>query len=59
MGYYTGQIFEMSHPQMRSSVAGGPRVAHATWIDSTAGGLIVEPITVPLSAPFERVVSAR
>jgi histidyl-tRNA synthetase len=23
MGYYTGQIFEMSHPQMRSSVAGG------------------------------------
>jgi histidyl-tRNA synthetase len=25
MGYYTGQIFEMSHPQMRSSVAGGGR----------------------------------
>jgi histidyl-tRNA synthetase len=25
MGYYSGQIFEMSHPQMRSSVAGGGR----------------------------------
>jgi histidyl-tRNA synthetase len=25
MGYYTGQVFEMSHPQMRSSVAGGGR----------------------------------
>jgi histidyl-tRNA synthetase len=25
MGYYTGQIFEMSHPRMRSSVAGGGR----------------------------------
>ena len=25
MGYYTGQIFEMSHPQTRSSVAGGGR----------------------------------
>ena len=25
MGYYTGQIFEISHPRMRSSVAGGGR----------------------------------
>jgi histidyl-tRNA synthetase len=25
MGYYTGQIFEVSHPAMRSSVAGGGR----------------------------------
>jgi histidyl-tRNA synthetase len=25
MGYYTGQIFEISHPQLRSSVAGGGR----------------------------------
>jgi histidyl-tRNA synthetase len=25
MGYYSGQVFEMSHPQMRSSVAGGGR----------------------------------
>jgi histidyl-tRNA synthetase len=25
MGYYTGQIFEMSHPRMPSSVAGGGR----------------------------------
>jgi histidyl-tRNA synthetase len=25
MGYYTGQVFEMSHPRMRSSVAGGGR----------------------------------
>ena len=39
--------------------AGGPRVAHATWIDSTAGGLVVEPITVPLSAPLERAISMR
>jgi histidyl-tRNA synthetase len=25
LGYYTGQVFEMSHPQMRSSVAGAGR----------------------------------
>ena len=25
MGYYTGQVFEISHPKMRSSVAGGGR----------------------------------
>jgi len=25
MGYYTGQVFEVSHPKMRSSVAGGGR----------------------------------
>ena len=37
----------------------GPRVAHATWIDSTPNGLLVEPITVPLSAPLERAISMR
>jgi histidyl-tRNA synthetase len=35
MGYYTGQIFEISHPQMRGSVAGGGRydklIGH--WMD--------------------------
>jgi hypothetical protein len=25
-----------------------PLVAHATWIESTASGIVVEPITVPL-----------
>jgi predicted phosphodiesterase len=39
--------------------AGGPRVAHATWIESTPGGITVEPITVPLSAPLERAISMR
>jgi predicted phosphodiesterase len=34
------------------SLASGPRVAHATWIESTPRGLHVEPIVVPLeSAP--------
>ncbi|MEO7109981.1 MAG: metallophosphoesterase family protein [Polyangiaceae bacterium] len=28
----------------------GPRIAHATWIESTPGGIVVEPITVPLEA---------
>jgi predicted phosphodiesterase len=37
----------------------GPRVAHATWIDSTPNGLLVEPITVPLSPPLERAISMR
>jgi predicted phosphodiesterase len=37
----------------------GPRVAHATWIDSTASGITVEPITVPLSAPLEQAISMR
>jgi predicted phosphodiesterase len=42
-----------------SSAAAGPRVAHATWIDSTPNGLLVEAITVPLSAPLERAISMR
>ena len=35
MGYYTGQIFEMSHPQMRSAVAGGGRYDKliGRWLD--------------------------
>lgn len=32
----------------------GPRVAHATWIESTPGGVTVEPIIVPLDAPARR-----
>lgn len=32
----------------------GPRVAHATWIESTPGGILVEPITVPLDTPSRR-----
>ncbi len=32
----------------------GPRVAHATWIESTPGGVTVEPITVPLETPARR-----
>jgi predicted phosphodiesterase len=35
----------------------GPAVAHATWIESTPNGLLVEPITVPIGAPLERVMS--
>jgi predicted phosphodiesterase len=30
---------------------GGERVAHATWIETSAAGLVVEPIIVPLSEP--------
>ena len=33
---------------------GRPLVAHATWIESTPAGIVVEPITVPLDAPSER-----
>jgi predicted phosphodiesterase len=36
----------------------GASVAHATWIESTPSGLLVEPITVPLDGPIVRVVSA-
>ena len=32
-----------------------PLVAHATWIESTPHGIVVEPITVPLDAPSERL----
>jgi putative phosphoesterase len=35
----------------------GPRVAHATWIDTSARGLTVEPIIVPLSEPATRALS--
>ena len=38
-------------------VAGREPVAHATWIDSTPSGITVEPITVPLHAAVERVLS--
>ncbi|MEO8876273.1 MAG: metallophosphoesterase family protein [Polyangiaceae bacterium] len=31
----------------------GPRMAHATWIESTPGGLLVEPIVVPLETTGE------
>ena len=31
-----------------------PLVAHATWIESTPTGLLVEPIIVPLDAPPTR-----
>src|SRR5215472_4059374 len=33
-------------------------MAHATWIESTAAGVVVEPIIVPLAAPVERVLTA-
>lgn len=32
-----------------------PLVAHATWIESTPQGIVVEPITVPLDTPSERL----
>ena len=35
--------------------AGQPRVAHAVWIDSVAGGVTVEPIIVPLEEDTPRV----
>lgn len=36
-----------------------PLVAHATWIESTPQGIIVEPISVPLDMPSERLLAAR
>lgn len=36
-----------------------PLVAHATWIESTPAGIVVEPITVPLDAPAPRRLAAR
>lgn len=36
-----------------------PLVAHATWIESTPTGIVVEPITVPLDAPAPRRLAAR
>jgi predicted phosphodiesterase len=35
----------------------GPRVAHATWIETGASGLTVEAITVPLNEPTARAFS--
>jgi predicted phosphodiesterase len=35
--------------------AGGARIAHATWIESTPRGVHVEPIVVPLDAPAQAV----
>jgi putative phosphoesterase len=36
---------------------GGERVAHATWIETSAAGIVVEPIVVPLSEPVPRALS--
>lgn len=36
-----------------------PLVAHATWIESTPQGIVVEPIVVPLDTPSERLLAAR
>jgi predicted phosphodiesterase len=38
---------------------GAPMFAHATWIDSTPNGVIVEQVVVPLGRPEKRVGSAR
>jgi putative phosphoesterase len=35
----------------------GPRVAHATWIETSAAGVTVEPIVVPLNEPAPRAIS--
>lgn len=35
-----------------------PLVAHATWIESTPQGIVVEPIVIPLDAPSERLLAA-
>ena len=35
-----------------------PIVAHATWIESTPRGIIVEPITVPLEVPSPQRLAA-
>lgn len=35
-----------------------PLVAHATWIESTPQGIVVEPIVVPLDTPSERLLAA-
>jgi predicted phosphodiesterase len=36
----------------------GARIAHATWIESTPRGVVVEPMVVPLGDPVEMAVSA-
>jgi predicted phosphodiesterase len=35
-----------------------PLVAHATWIESSPQGILVEPITVPIDTPSERLLTA-
>jgi predicted phosphodiesterase len=35
--------------------AGGLRIAHATWIESTPRGVHVEPMVIPLEAPAQAV----
>ena len=51
MGYYTGQIFEISHPQSQSSIGGGGRydklIGHRTGKDVPACGF---------SIGFERIL---
>jgi predicted phosphodiesterase len=39
------------------ATGGRPLLAHATWIESTPQGIVVEPITVPLEAPSERLLA--
>lgn len=39
--------------------AARPLVAHATWIESTPAGIVVEPIVVPLDEPAPRRLAAR
>ncbi|HTQ48181.1 MAG TPA: metallophosphoesterase family protein [Polyangiaceae bacterium] len=36
----------------------GVHIAHATWIESTPRGIVVEPMVVPLGEPVEVAVSA-
>jgi len=36
----------------------GARIAHATWIESTPRGIVVEPMVVPLGDPLEAVAGA-
>jgi predicted phosphodiesterase len=36
----------------------GARIAHATWIESTPRGIVVEPMVVPLGDPIEAVAGA-
>jgi len=36
----------------------GARIAHATWIESTPRGIVVEPMIVPLGDPVEAFVGA-
>lgn len=51
MGYYTGQIFEISHPRMRGSVAGGGRY------DKLIGRLLDRDVPAcGFSIGFERIV---